>query len=93
MLLIASLPVPSVPLKLQHYGALQMYHHHYYYRPHRQSKRFHTHVLPGCTTPPYVYRYDNIARVSKQKFLWVGRMSFWSPNQQCQSTEGIVCWK
>ena len=30
-LLIASLPVPPAPLKLRHYGALQMYYYYYYY--------------------------------------------------------------
>jgi len=29
--LTASLPVQPVPLKLQHYGALQMYYYQFYY--------------------------------------------------------------
>jgi len=28
---IASLPVPPAPLKLRHYGALQMCYYYYYY--------------------------------------------------------------
>jgi len=31
ILLIASLPVLPAPLKLRHYGALQMYYYYYYY--------------------------------------------------------------
>ena len=30
-MLIASLPVPPAPLKLRHYGALQIYYYYYYY--------------------------------------------------------------